>query len=139
MNSRRGLYSPGFDTGSTQEKGKDIFIDLPSSIHPLHRVFSFFLGSCRGICTRIASAAPCRVPPSTLDSLPLPPPAGRGNTSACADGGPATSCLVPSRFKSARIHCEEGIAVTSYVPFFRLLLKKAVAQLPNDLLHYFAT
>ena len=55
------------------------------------------------------------------------------------DGGPATSSLVPSRFKSARIHCEEGIAVTSYVPFFRLLLKKAVAQLPNDLLHYFAT
>ena len=91
------------------------------------------------ICTRIASAAPCRVQAHSLLS-PLPPPAGsREATPRRVPTGPATSSLVPSRFKSARIHCEDAIAVTSYVPFFRLLLKKAVAQLPNDLFHYFAT
>ena len=49
------------------------------------------------------------------------------------------ACGAPQRARRSAMGGLSPQTFQGYVPFFRLLLKKAVAQLPNDLFHYFAS
>ena len=119
-------------------RGVDAHWSCLQQVHLLPR--APFAPQRRAVAALAAIQRLCGFGPAT-HSCKLTPVGRAADILHCVSpkGASATSSLVPSRFNSAQIHCGEGIAVTSYVPFFRLLLKKAVAQLPNDLFHYFAS